>query len=240
MKAAFLTVALAALCTVTAAGQSVTIIPRKQIYHRPKPNEEYRKTFSIRRPIAKASTPELSRKITAAIDPVAVLDIRLRDELGREQWLDDADYKVLYNKNSILSIEESMEGTGAYTYSITKWVAVNSLTGNRIRPKDIFIDLPRLARTVKRKQDIEVREAIAEMKKELNLDEDPKTFFSETDFKVTDLAEFSVSDSGIIFQYDYGFSHALLAEEPAGEFRLSWKELSPFIRRDGLLAKFIR
>jgi hypothetical protein len=241
MKLKLVAVVFMAFCVFAVAGQSVTIVPKKQIYRRPKPLMDFKRTFSIRRPVAKASTPALSKKVTAAIDPDTVLNIRLKDELGGYQWLEEADYKVLYNKNFILSVEEWMEGTAAYPDSVAKHVVVNLQNGNRVRPGDVFSNLPGLATVLKRLQAAEVKESIAEMKKDPDLaDSNPSELFSNTSFTAKNLSEFSVNGSGATFYYDYGFPHAIKATQPDGEYILSWTQLKPFIRRDGLLARFIR
>jgi hypothetical protein len=241
MRSILFAAALAALLTVSAFGQSVTITPKKQIYHRPKPMDAYKKTFSIRRPIAKASTPELSRKITAAIDPVTVLDIKLKDEMTDPQWLEEADYKVLYNQKGILSMELFMDGTAAYPSGSSTHVVVNLTTGNRARPADVFTDLAGLARIVKRMQTAEVKAATAKFKKDPDLsDTDPKQLFEFTNYTTKELADYSVGNSGVTFYYDYGFPHVLEGKQPDGTFLLTWAELKPYIRHDGLLARFIR
>jgi hypothetical protein len=98
----FLPILLAMLCFIPAAGQSVVINQKKTTYRRAKPIHEGKKTFSVRRPIAKASTPSLSRKITSAISPETVLGLNIKEELGDLQWLYEADYAVLFNRNNIL------------------------------------------------------------------------------------------------------------------------------------------
>lgn len=229
------------VCADIGFSQSVTITAKKEVYRRPKPIQDFKRTFTIRRPIAKASTPALSKKITAAINPESVLDIRIKDELRDEQWLEEADYKVIYNQNGILTIKLWMEGTAAYPDSVTKYIVVDLRSGNRLRPADVFADLNGFTRIVKGIQSDEVRKSIVAMKKDPDIgDSDPSQLFSETDFKADDLKEFSVNGSGVTFHYDYGFPHVLKAVQPPGEYALSWTRLKPFIRRDGLLARFIR
>src|SRR5215207_6329477 len=100
-----LSVAIALLAgVIPAAAQTVTITPRKTVYRRPKPQYDWRRTFTIRRPIVRAATPALSRKITAAISPEMVLDINIRDEQSDIQWLEEADYKILFNRDGVLSV----------------------------------------------------------------------------------------------------------------------------------------
>lgn len=230
-----------AACTFASLAQSVVITPKRELYRRPKPQVEFKRTFVVRRPIAKAASPALSRKITAAISPERVLDLNIRDEMREYQWLERADYKVIYNQKGLLTINLWMEGTAAYPDSVSKYVVVDIKKGVRLRPADVFNDLEGLAALVKSMQSEEVKRSIGEMKKDPNIgDSDPADLFSTADFTVADLNEFGVSATGVTFYYDYGFPHVLEALQPAGEFKLSWVRLKQFVRRDGLLAPFIR
>lgn len=71
-------------------------------------------------------------------------------------------------------------------------------------------------------------------------DEDPKQLFEYTNFEEKDLDNFAVDMAGVTFYYDYGFPNVLKALEPEGELWLSWAEVKPFIKQDGLLARFVR
>ena len=51
---------------------------------------------------------------------------------------------------------------------------------------------------------------------------------------------FPISDEGVTFYYDYGFPHVIQALAPDGQYFFKWAELKPFIKPDGLLARFVR
>ena len=223
---------------ITAFGQSIIVTPKKTVYRRPKPQLDFKRTFSIRRPIVKASTPALSKKITIAVSPDSVLDINLREEMREYQWLEEADYKVLYNRNGVLSMELWMTGTAAYPDSVTKRVVVDIKNGMRVSIPNTFTRMPQLAALIRKAQIDEVKKASEEMKSDP--DAEPEQLFSETNFTTEDLKEFSVNDKGVTFYYDYGFPHVLEGLQPDGEFMFDWQTLKPFVRRDGLLARFIR
>jgi hypothetical protein len=231
------------VCITCAAvnAQTVVITPQKVVYRRPKPTESFKRTFTVRRPIAKAPTSVLSKKITAAISPESVLDLNIKDEMREYQWLEQADYKVIYNQNGILTINLWMEGTAAYPDSVSKYVVVDTAAGRKLLPQDIFTNINGLASTVKKIQATEVKRSIAEMKKDPeNKDVEPEQLFSDTNFTTDDLKTFSVDVRGVTFHYNYGFPHVIQALQPDGEYFLSWAQLKPYIRRDGLLARFIR
>src|SRR6478735_4067764 len=77
VKLILLTV-LAFSCSEVAA-QTVVITPKKTVYRRPKPQVDFKKTFTVRRPVAKTATPALSKKITTAISPEKVLELNIRE-----------------------------------------------------------------------------------------------------------------------------------------------------------------
>ena len=235
---------LVVLSTILFAGftaicaQTVVITPRKTVYRRPKPLYDFKRTFTIKRAIARAATPALSRKITAAISPEKVLEVNVREELGEIQWLEETDYKVLYNQDGLLSIELWMTGTGAYPDSTIRRVVIDSKTGNVLTIPSVFSNLAGLASMIRKAQIKEVASATEEMKSDP--DAQPDQLFSETNFTTSDLNEFSISKDGITFYYDYGFPHVLEALQPDGQFHFTWNELKPFIKNDGLLARFVR
>ncbi|HEX6278815.1 MAG TPA: hypothetical protein VFZ49_02250 [Pyrinomonadaceae bacterium] len=230
------------LCIASVTAQTVTITGQKKVYTRAKPIVGFKKTFTIRRPIAKASTLALSRKITAAIDPATVLDIDIKDELMESQWLSEADFQEVFNDKGVLTMELWMEGSGAYSSGVTKYVVVDLMTGDRVMPTDVFVNIPGLVAAVKKKQDAEVEEAIKVIKAdpEFPADQDPKSLFEYTDLEEKDLENFAIDMAGVAFFYEYGFPNAIKALQPEGELRLSWNEIKPFIRKDGLLARFVR
>jgi len=234
-----LAVMFVAAFTTLGYGQSVVLTSKKVTYTRPKPIEDYKKTFTINYPKVKASTPTLSKKIEAAISYSSVLKLDLRGELRDEQWLEEADYEVGYNKNGALSITLSMEGSGAYPSGTTKHVVVDLRSGVRVRPADVFSNLSGLLAMVRKAKDREVAQAIVEIKKDPETkDIDPADQFKESSkYNPLKLDEFSVADDGVTFHYDYGFPHVIQALQPSGEFMFTWKQLKPYIKAGGLLTR---
>lgn len=236
-----LLIVLFLLAALSAFGQTVVVTKKKTVYRRPKPMIDFKRTFTVTRPVVKAATPALSRKITAAVSPETVLELNIKEELGEMQWLEESDFETVYNKNGILCIRQWMTGTAAYPDSVTKYANVDIKTGSKLKIQGLFSDLDALAVKLRKLQTAEVKKAISEIKKDPeNADADPEQLFESTDLTANDLDQFSISDDGVTFYYDYGFPHVLRALQPDGEFKLTWAELKPFIRRDGLLARFIR
>lgn len=242
MKRIFVLLALSlAVPGLSVLAQKVTVTSQTRTYTRPKPITEYKKHFKVTRAIVKAATPALSRRITDAISPEKLLSFNLKEELGEYQWLEESGFSVLYNDRGILSMELSMEGTAAYPDSVTKHVIVDTKTGKALRAADLFSDLPKLAAAVSRRQKKEIADAIKEIKANPETaDEDTSSLFAEARFTVAELKDLAVVPDGVVFYYNYGFPHVLKGLEPDGEYKFTWAELSPFIRRGGLLASFVR
>jgi hypothetical protein len=135
-----------------ALSQSVVITPKKTVYRRPKPISSYKRTFTVRYPRVTGLTPALNKKVQAAISYQQVSDLNLKEELGETQWLEEADYKVGYNKNGLLDITLTMDGTGAYPSGFSRTVVVDLKTGNRVLPQDVFTNLTGLAAMCKKAQ----------------------------------------------------------------------------------------
>ncbi|MGD9589443.1 MAG: hypothetical protein AB7Q37_13600 [Pyrinomonadaceae bacterium] len=230
------------LMSFGAFGQAVTITSKTQTYTRTKPIIPEKRTFTVRRPVVKAATPSLSRKINAAIDPVAVLGIDIKDELNESQWLYEADFKEVFNDKGILTLMVWMEGSGAYPSGVTKYVVVDIRRGELMKPSDVFADIPGLVAAAKGKLKQRIEDGIKEIKSDPDWDDedDPRHLFEDNDFTADDLANFSVDMAGLAFHYEFGFPHVIKAIEPDGEFRFSWDEIKPFIKPGSLLAKPVR
>jgi hypothetical protein len=233
----FFLLALSSVCFA----QGVTITSRKVTYKRPKPSMDFKKSFTVNYPKVKAATPALARKIETTISYARVSNLNVQEEINEIQWLEEADFIVNYNKNGILDITLSLSGAGAYPSTFNKTVVVDLKTGNRLRPADVFTNLAGLAAKLKKMQQAEIKKAREDYKKNPDAaDFDGSPYLDEADFTSKNLEEFSVSDRGVTFIYEYGFPHVALALQPDGRFFLDWTELKPYIKPGGLLARFIR
>lgn len=224
----------------SAFSQSVIITPKKVTYKRPKPIQDSKKSFVVIRPQVKAATPAISRKIEAAISYEKNNDFNLKDELNDFQWLEEARYEVKYNKNGLLDIFLLSEGSAAYPSAIIREVVIDTKTGNRLTAADVFANLKNLAAKVRNAQKTEIKKALAQLKKDEPEYENPEELFADANFTIKNLDDFSVSDKGVTFLYDYAFVHAIQALQPDGNFFYSWAELKPFVKSNGAFGKFIR
>lgn len=222
-------------------GQSVTVSPHEVTYKRKAPSSEYKKTFSITYPKIKAATPALSRKIEALLSYENAFDLTLAEELKESDWLDEATYEVEYNGKGALSVALSIAGSAAYPDGSTKYIVINTKKGTRATASTDLTNTNGLIAKLNVMLKKEIAAAIKEIKADPdNADADTEQLFADKKFGASDLGSFSINAHGVTFHYDYGFPHVEQALEPAGEFKLSWTEMKPYLRAGGLLAAVAR
>jgi hypothetical protein len=225
---------------LTAFGQDVSILPRRIIYKRTKPLSEDKAKIIIDYPRVKAASPRVSRRIEHAISFAEVFNLSLRREMSGEQWLESAGFFVNYNKNDILSITLSMNGTGQFYSTMERSVVVDLNTGKQATAGSVFDNLDGVRDLVYKKQQAEIEQAMIDIPKiEGYSDFDSGRWFGDSNITLLNLQEFSVSEEGVTFKYDYGFPRIMKDIQPEGNFLITWRELKPYIRRGGLLGKFV-
>ncbi|QYO66423.1 DUF3298 domain-containing protein [Leptolyngbya sp. 7M] len=236
-----LLILFAFLCITPAFAQTLTITKRPVTYKRPKPHSEYKRTFKINYPVVRGTTPAVAKRISAELDYFKLFDFSLKDELNEIQWLDEADFAVKFNRDGLLSVDLWIEGSSAYPDGSTKHVVIDSKTGKRVRPTDVFKDLTGLARTIDAQLQRSIQQAIAEAKERTDIDDvDISDLLEGKVFAVENTEDFTVTADGVTFFYDFGFPRVIRPLEPNEEFQLDWQTLRPYIRADGLLGRFIR
>ena len=237
-----LLVALVLAFSTASYTQIVKVTPKKTVYTRtPKEGFEHKKTFTITVPKISGLAPALNKKAETALSFERVFDLNVEEEKKEIFWLEEADYKIEYNKNGVLSAALYVSGSGAYPSEYTKHVVVDLKTGNAVKAADVFARLPQLARFADKFLQARIKKEIAERRKDSV--EDAKTMremIAGAKFTPKNLEFFSVSDRGVSFYFDYGFPHVALALEPENRFFFAYAQLKPFIKPDGLLAGFVR
>lgn len=203
---------------------------------------EHKKSFEINYPkVSGISDPAVKKNLVATLDYWKNFEMSLEEELGEFYGVDSADYDVGYNKNSVLSIKLYMEVSGAYPTTMVKNLVVDLKTGKRVFYPDVFTNIKELIVKIDKAKKANETKAIAEVKKDNA--EDARTLrdmLKTNNNSVNKLEEFSVSDDGVTFHYDYGFPHVIRALEPDSDYFFKWSELKPFIKPDGLLGQFVR
>ncbi len=235
-----------------AFSQSIVITPKTVVHKRTgKVAGDWKRTFDARYPTVGPGVPAATRRqILSNLDYWRAFSwsgnkFSLRDELRDGGWVDNLDYEVKYNANNILDVWLTMEGSGAYPDSSTKYIVLDSRSGKKLKladlfRKDRFTQLRNSIRQIMRNDESRLE---SDEKDELRSERENGNYseFHPTPEKLQlkDLDGFSISKNGVTFLYDYGYAHVVQALEPPGNFFLSYKELKPFIRRDGLLGRFV-
>lgn len=213
--------------------QSVKVTSKKVTYKRTGSEvPDYKKSFIINYPVVGGA---VGKKIEAILSYEKNFDFKLQEEIKEMYWLETADYTVNYNKNNVLDVTLFIEGSGAYPSGSSKYLIVNTKTGTRVKPLDVFTNLNGLVALGEKALKAEIKTETATIKKE-EPDFEFGEYFNKAKFTADNLWAFTVSEKGLTFHYDYGFPHAVQALEPVGDFFFSWAELKPFIKKDGLFA----
>lgn len=233
----FLLIALLLALATTGLAQSVKITTQKQTYKRTGADvPEFKKSFTVNYPKVAGAN---GKKIEAILSYEKAFDFTFQAEIKEMYWLESADYTVNYNNHNILDVTLFIEGSGAYPDGSSKYLVINSKTGIRVKPSDVFTNLNGLAAMGRKAQQAEIKEEIARLKKE-EPDFDPKEYLNDAKFTAENLWAFTVSEKGLTFHYNYGFPHAIQALEPSGEYFYKWSELKPFIKQNGLFGVFVK
>jgi len=226
--------------------QSIVVTPKKVVYRRAGDVPDYKRTFKVRYPVFNGHiSKSATQNLKSNTDYWRLFEMSLEENLkGDEDWISRLDYQVKYNKNGFLAIWLTMEGSGAYPDSSTKYLVLDLRTGNEIKLEDLFerSKLAGLRDLIRRKMKAAENRLNKEMGDELQIHRQmsPEFYPRPEKLELKDLHGFSISERGVTFLYDYEYAHVSEALEPPGKFFAAYTELRTFIRRDGLLARFIR
>lgn len=225
--------------------QGVKITPRKVVHRRTNTDADYKKRYTIVYPKISGVGRSLKQKIERNLRYEKTFNYYFTNGLDEEyHLLDKATYRLIYNKNAILNLRFSIDVSTAYKSHYEKTVAVNLKTGDLIKPEDVFIQskVEQLAKRLDKSLQAEIAKTVRAVKKDLGENEGGQILaqFKEKIYTPFYLDEFEMSDKGITFVYKYEFVDIARNYEPPGRFFLSYAQLKPFIRRDGLLGKFVR
>lgn len=232
-----------------AFAQSVIVKPKKVVYTRKgKDIPKEKRTFEITYPVVGGAVSAPVRKtLENSVSYWRVFETSLKESM-QETWLENAFYKINYNKKAILDVSLTQEGAGAYPDSHTVDLIIDLQTGKPIKFNDAFkaATAESLASLVNKKLVVEKANIIRRIDADKSGDESAedkasiKQQVNDLQFTTENFNEFSVGDKGATIIYDAGFPHVIQALQPDGRYFFSWAQLKPFIRRDGLLARFVR
>jgi hypothetical protein len=224
---------------------SVKIAPRRVVYRRTNTSVDYKKKYTIVHPEISGVSRRLKQKIERNLRYEKTFDFYFTNGLDEEyQLLDKAAYRVVYNKNGILNLRFSIDVSTADKSHYDKTIAVNLKTGELIKPEDVFTGAKQkqLAARINKSLQAEIARTARRVKKESGDDKGGQILaqFREKIFTPLYLDSFELSDKGITFVYTYDYAYIPGNYKPPGRFFLSYAQLKPFVRRDGLLGKLIK
>jgi tRNA splicing endonuclease len=238
LKHIFFGIILIAIFAQFSFGQSVKIVPKKVVYVRKNAEEfEIQRKASVIYPQISNFDKNISAKISEQISYRKNFEVTL-DQIKTELGIIELSYKINYNKNFILDMTLTQESLQAYPWTEKRFIVLDLRTGKRIKTDELF-KAKSLGKITKM-----IRAAMKRELKKKGFEPDAAFAFKskirlET-VKLSDLEGFSVSDNGITFLFDYDFNFASLADEPAGRYFFSWKQLKPYLKTDGLFATFAK
>jgi len=183
----------------------------------------------------------LRRRIEEAVGLKAGTEMTLEEwkiDCETGCWLYEIDYEVKHNRNSILNLVYTVSGVGAYPDSFSKSLVVDLRTGARLTAADLFKRSSLSALATRLNTDLNTE--VERTRRKWGADgEGMEEELREARFDAGKLDDFTIDERGITFHYDFGFPHVAKALEPNGYYRLSWKELKPYIDSQGPLRVFL-
>jgi hypothetical protein len=226
----------------------VTIRPRTVILIRPAAlikGFPEKRTAKVTYPVISGRLKaEVLQRVRSLLQIKNIFDSSL-EEYRQDRWLEEFGYEVNFNQRQILDITFSQTGTAAYPDSQSRHFAIDLRNGSTIKAAQVFVadKQQELAGLVNAKLQTELKAILASLR-ESNSDPDDTRIASEAqeplEFKVENLRDFSVGETGLTFLYDAGYPHAIQAFEPNGEYFFSYAELKPFIKRESVLGQFVK
>ena len=237
------------LTTVSICFAQISVTPKKTVYTRKiKVDFKEKRTFVVTYPqISGSISPAAKKKLENTINYWRVFGTTLQENITENYWLEELSYNVGYNKNGILDIALTQEGSGAYPDQSTFDFVINLKTGEQVKFKDAFKagTLDGFAKMVDAKLKAETKKIIKDTESEpgengKEADDLLKEQLNALSFTAETFDEYSVSDKGVTIFYDAGFPHVSQALQPDGRYFFTWAQVKPFVKSDGIFGKFIR
>ncbi len=190
------------------------------------------------------NNPQILRRVQSILQVKNIFESSIA-EYREDNWLEDFSYKVNYNRNNILDITFTQEGSGAYPDTQSRHFAINLKNGTVIKASNVFVTdkLPALRTMVNEKLQSELKEILESLRDSKSDLEDARVAAEAQealDYEPEDLDNFEVGPKGITFLYDAGYPHVIQAFEPEGRYFFSYAELKPYIKREGPLGQFVQ
>jgi hypothetical protein len=151
------------------------------------------------------------------------------------------DFSINYNSHGILDIAFQLVNYYSEEEYDVQFLTIDLHKGKVLKIEDLLLDttFKSLAELCTIKVNEAVRVALKEYKKSDEYDEAMESFFGKYSFKPGNLESFSISKNQIVFTYDYAFPVYMEFYTPDKTISVSFEELKPFVRPDGMLGFLI-
>lgn len=232
MKKTLFTLLLFLFSFAVICGQSIKIVPKKIVYRIPNSQKEDDNLEIIYPRIKSKVSNNVKKNFNNSISYWRIFQTTLKDELedgGTYLY----EYKIYLNQNNILGIQLIQESMGAYPWTNRADLLIDLRTGKEVKFGDVF-------KRTKLRQLFNKIKPQFEKEKQRAIDQGNEYDVEDDEYRLKDLEDFTISKKGVTFHYNFGFAFGRLALQPEGKYFFSWKEIKPFIKRNGLLGKFIR
>jgi hypothetical protein len=204
---------------------------------------EYREAKLSYPVVINVPEPELQDKIQDSISLKSAFGRSLTEmeaEFKESQWLTSLDYAVNYNDNALLSLTYTSTGVSAYPSTFVRHRSVNLITGSVLRAQDLFTTegLGAIALQVDKQLQDAIKVKVSKLGTPNTEDIDPSIYKSHR-FRIKNLNDFTLTPNGILFHYEFGFPHVLIAAEPKGDFLMTYAQLKSYGKPSGPLLRLL-
>ena len=204
---------------------------------------EYREAKLSYPVITNVPESELQDKIQDSISLKSTFGRSLTEmeaEYKEIHWLTSLEYTVNYNENGLLSLTYTTTGLGAYPSQFVRHRSVNLTTGSVLRAHDLFTTeaLGLIALAVDKQLQDAIKVKVSKLGTPNTEDIDPSIYKSHR-FRIKHLNDFTITPSGILFHYEFGFPHVLIAAEPKGDFLMTYAQLKSYAKPSGPLLRLL-
>ncbi|MCY7345215.1 MAG: hypothetical protein LH614_03260, partial [Pyrinomonadaceae bacterium] len=127
------------LVTASIGFAQIVITPKKTVYTRKgKEIPKEKRTFVVTYPLTSGAIPAATKKkLDNSLSYWRVFGTTLA-EVQTDGWLYELSYKVNYNKNGVLDIALTQDGSGAYPDQSTVNLVVDLKSGEPVKFADVF------------------------------------------------------------------------------------------------------
>jgi hypothetical protein len=225
----------------------ITVTASKKAFARIKNDvPDARNSFVVSYPrIDGINSQEVLNRINSVLSFERVFDVSVKEEIEDSYGLSDLDFSVDFLKTPFLVVTLTMEGVGAYPWSHAETLVIDVMTGQQLSAADLFEEtlLAQLAARINALFLLDKKRAELTLAHESG-DEDLDTKgrhldFAPESFTVRDLDHFSLDDDGVTFKFSFQYPHVIKALEPDGEYTFSYSSLKRFIKKGGVLDRFL-